>query len=99
DTFASLLLAAHGDEGLVYLGRVGTGFDQHQLQSLRKTLDRMSRKTPPVEVPSEDRHDASWVTPSLVGEVTFGGITAAGRLRHSVWRVLREDIDPDDVGV
>ncbi|MGO1960925.1 MAG: ATP-dependent DNA ligase [Yaniella sp.] len=99
DTFASLLLAAHGDEGLVYLGRVGTGFDQHQLQSLRKTLDRMSRKTPPVEVPSEDRHDASWVTPSLVGEVTFGGITEAGRLRHPVWRGLREDIDPDDVGV
>ncbi|MDN6152153.1 MAG: non-homologous end-joining DNA ligase, partial [Yaniella sp.] len=99
DTFASLLLAAHGDEGLVYLGRVGTGFDQEQLQMLRKKLDQLSRKTPPVEIPAPDRRDASWVTPSLVGEVTLGGITEAGRLRHPVWRGLREDIDPDDVGV
>ncbi|WP_022869906.1 ATP-dependent DNA ligase [Yaniella halotolerans] len=99
DTFGSLLLAAHGDDGLVYLGRVGTGFNQQQLQSLRSKLDGLSRKTPPVEVPSEDRHDAHWVTPSLVGEVTFGGITEAGRLRHPVWRGLRQDIDPDDVSV
>lgn len=97
DTFASLLLAAHGDDGLMYLGRVGTGFDQNQLQSLRKKLDRLSRKTPPMEVPTEDRRDANWVTPSLVGEVAFGGITEAGRLRHPVWRGLREDVDSDDV--
>src|SRR5699024_7774079 len=28
-TFASLLLAAHDGDELVYLGRVGTGFDEH----------------------------------------------------------------------
>lgn len=98
-TFASLLLGAHGDDGLVYLGRVGTGFDQQQLHTLRTQLDRLARKTPPAEVPAEDRHDATWVTPSLVGDVTFGGITEAGRLRHPVWRGLRDDIDPDDVSV
>src|SRR5699024_8456333 len=46
DTFGSLLLAAHGDNGLVYLGRVGTGFNHQQLQSLRSKLDQLSRKTP-----------------------------------------------------
>src|SRR5699024_5472524 len=30
-TFASLLLAAHDGHELVYLGRVGTGFDEHAL--------------------------------------------------------------------
>lgn len=99
DTFGSLLLAAHGDDDLVYLGRVGTGFNQQQLQSLRNKLDQRSRKTPPVEVPADQRRDANWVTPSLVGEVTFGGITEAGRLRHPVWRGLRDDIDPEDVTV
>src|SRR5699024_3798322 len=34
DTFGSLLLAAHGDNGLVYLGRVGTRFNHQHLQSL-----------------------------------------------------------------
>ncbi|MDN5894854.1 MAG: ATP-dependent DNA ligase, partial [Nocardioides sp.] len=97
ETFASLLLAAHDKDGLVYLGRVGTGFDEHQLQGLRAKLDRLARKTPPVEVPAADSRDAQWVRPSLVGEVRYGGITEAGRLRHPVWRGLRADIDPDDV--
>lgn len=99
DTFGSLLVAAHGDDGLIYMGRVGTGFNQHQLESLRTQLDQLSRKTPPVEVPAAQRRDAHWVTPSLVGEVTFGGITEAGRLRHPVWRGLRDDIDAEDVTV
>src|SRR5699024_6064869 len=45
-TFASLLLAAHDGNELVYLGRVGTGFDEHALTSLRSKLDRLRRKTP-----------------------------------------------------
>src|SRR5699024_7540535 len=99
DTFSSLLLAAHGDNGLVYMGRVGTGFDDHQLPTLRTKLNSISRKTPPVEVPAADRRDANWVRPSLVGEVRFAGITEAGRLRHPVWRGLRADIDPNDVTI
>ncbi|AZL06694.1 MAG: hypothetical protein ACTH44_03775 [Brevibacterium aurantiacum] len=43
EAFASLLVAAHGKDGLVYLGRVGTGFDEHQLRSLRKELERLHR--------------------------------------------------------
>lgn len=97
ETFASLLLAAHDKDGLVYLGRVGTGFDHHQLQALRAKLDRLSRKTPPLDVPAAESRDANWVRPSLVGEVQFGGITKDGRLRHPVWRGLREDIDPEEV--
>ncbi|MDN5657361.1 ATP-dependent DNA ligase [Brevibacterium sandarakinum] len=97
DTFASLLLAAHDEDGLVYLGRVGTGFDEHQLQALRAKLDRLTRKTPPVEVPAAESRDAQWVRAGLVGEVQYGGTTEAGRLRHPVWRGLRADIDPEDV--
>ena len=97
ETFASLLLAAHDKDGLVYLGRVGAGFDEHQLERLRKKLDRLTRKTPPLEVPSAESRDAQWVRPSLVGEVRYGGLTEAGRLRHPVWRGLRGDIDPDEV--
>lgn len=96
-TFASLLLAAHGKDGLVYLGRVGTGFDEHQLQALRSKLDRLARKTAPLEVPAAESRDANWVRPSLVGEVQYGGITGAGRLRHPVWRGLRDDVGPDEV--
>ncbi len=97
DSFASLLVAAHDDDGLHYLGRVGTGFDEAALQSLRSTLDRRSRKTPALTVPAAESRDAHWVRPGLVGEVRFSGLTEAGRLRHPVWRGLRSDIDSEDV--
>ncbi len=99
NTLGSLLVGAHGPDGLVYMGRVGTGFDHYQLEMLREKLDRITRKTPPAEVPADQRRDAHWVTPELVGDVEYGGITEAGRLRHPVWRGLREDIDPEDVTV
>ncbi|WP_209323656.1 ATP-dependent DNA ligase [Brevibacterium renqingii] len=98
-SFASLLLAAHDDDGLVYMGRVGTGFDDEALRSLRSQLDRLSRKTAPLKVPSAEARDAHWVRPSLVGEVRSSGLTEAGRLRHPVWRGLRSDIDAEDVRV
>ncbi|MDN6373954.1 MAG: ATP-dependent DNA ligase, partial [Brevibacterium aurantiacum] len=97
EAFASLLLAAYDKGELVYLGRVGTGFDEHQLRKLRAKLDQLTRKTPPLDVPSAESRDAQWVRPSLVSEVQYGGITEAGRLRHPVWRGLRADIDPKEV--
>jgi bifunctional non-homologous end joining protein LigD len=96
-TFASLLLAAHDGNELVYLGRVGTGFDEHALTSLRSKLDRLRRKTPPLQVPAAESRDAQWVRPTLVGEVRYSGETEAGRLRHPVWKGLRDDIDADKV--
>jgi bifunctional non-homologous end joining protein LigD len=99
DSFASLLVAAHDDDGLHYLGRVGTGFDEEALRSLRSGLDRRSRKTPALTVPTAESRDAHWVRPDLVGEIRFSGLTEAGRLRHPVWRGLCSDIDSEDVRV
>lgn len=97
-TFGSLLLAVPAEDGLRYAGRVGTGFDEDALETLRATLERIRRKTPPVpDVPDSDRLDASWVTPKLVGEVRHAGRTDKGRLRHPVWRGLRPDKSPPDV--
>jgi bifunctional non-homologous end joining protein LigD len=98
-SFASLLVAAHDHNGLHYLGRVGTGFDEEALRSLRSSLDRRARKTPALTVPAAESRDAHWVRPDLVGEVRFSGLTEAGRLRHPVWRGLRSDIDAEDVSI
>jgi bifunctional non-homologous end joining protein LigD len=61
-------------------------------------LKPLARKTSPlIDVPRADARDAHWVTPSLVGEVTYGELTEPGRLRHPVWRGLRTDKSPADV--
>jgi bifunctional non-homologous end joining protein LigD len=94
----SLLMGIPTEAGLHYVGRVGSGFNDRQLDDIEARLDKLSRKTSPfIDVPREDARDAHWVTPALVGEVTYGELTEPGRLRHPVWRGLRPDKAPKDV--
>jgi bifunctional non-homologous end joining protein LigD len=94
----SLLMGIPTEAGLRYVGRVGSGFNDRQLDDIQAMLERLSRKTSPfVDVPREDARDAHWVKPSLVGEVSYGELTEPGRLRHPVWRGLRPDKSPNEV--
>ncbi|MCW4384750.1 ATP-dependent DNA ligase [Salinibacterium sp. SYSU T00001] len=97
----SLLLGVPDSEGhLRYIGRVGTGFSEKQLDDLRTRLRRRERVTSPLDdVPAADARDATWVTPALVGEVEFTEWTRTGRLRHPSWRGLRPDKEVADVKV
>ncbi|MDR7085436.1 bifunctional non-homologous end joining protein LigD [Aeromicrobium panaciterrae] len=97
-TIGSLLLGIPGDDGLQYVGKVGTGFTQRTLEALLKSLTPLERKTSPfVEVPRDVERDARWVTPKIVGEVQFGEWTHSGNLRHPSWRGVRTDKNPADV--
>ncbi|MDQ1750394.1 MAG: bifunctional non-ous end joining protein LigD [Pseudonocardiales bacterium] len=98
-TIGSLLLGIPEDRGLVYVGNVGTGFTDAMLDTLLAKLMPLSRKSSPFadELSRADSRDAKWVTPKLVGEVSFTEWTADGRLRHPSWRGLRPDKSPDEV--
>ncbi len=94
----ALLVAVPEDEGLHYVGRVGSGFNDKQLDEIENLLRPLARRTSPADdVPREDARDAHWVTPKLVGEVQYGELTGPGRLRHPVWKGLRTDKSPDEV--
>lgn len=98
DTFGSLLMGIPGEDGLHYVGRVGSGFDESALTHLQHLLNERARRTTPlVDVPREEARDAHWVRPDLVGEVTYGELTGPGRMRHPVWRGLRPDSGADQV--
>ena len=93
--FASLLLGLNGPDGLIYAGKVGTGFDTATMLDLRERLGKIERKAPTVKVPKNlgraaVRH-AHWVAPELVAEVAFAETTPDGVLRHSSFLGLRED--------
>lgn len=94
----SLLLAVHDGDRLSYVGKVGTGFSARTLADLQRRLERLSRKTPPLDdVPRAEAKQACWVTPKLVGEVAYAEWTQDGRLRHSSWRGLRPDKSVEEV--
>ena len=96
----SLLMGIPDGSRLRYVGRVGSGFSTRELTELRQQLDALPRKTSPFEeVPAADASDAHWVSPRLVGEVTYGEWTGSGKLRHPVWRGWRLDKEPEDVVV
>lgn len=97
-SLGSLLVAIPCEDGLQYVGRVGSGFNDSQLTEMDALLGSLARSdNPMVGVPREDARDAHWVEPELVGEVTYSELTGPGRLRHPVWRGLRPDKTPDDV--
>ncbi|MDQ1579470.1 MAG: bifunctional non-ous end joining protein LigD [Microbacteriaceae bacterium] len=98
DTVGSLLLGIPDGDRYRYVGRVGTGFTDRELEGLRSILDGHKRTTPSLtEVPAADARDAHWVTPRLVAEVEFAEWTSTQRLRHPSWRGWRPDKSPAEV--
>jgi len=89
--FKSLLLGVNGPDGVVYSGKVGTGFDMALIEDLRAKLDRLAVDKPPARVPRAAARGAHWVRPELVAEVAFTEVTPEGALRHPSFIGLRED--------
>jgi bifunctional non-homologous end joining protein LigD len=85
----SLLLAARKGNDWIYVGSVGTGFNERSAEYLRKTLDRIKRKTPPVEYGGR-RKNLVWVQPTLIAEIEYRAWTHDGKLRHASYKGLRE---------
>ena len=95
--FGGLHLAQYVGDGLVYQGRVGSGFSHALLESLRARLEKLRVDEPPVEAPSKyDRVDR-WVRPEIVCEVRFSSRTIDGVLRFPVFIRLREDKTAEDM--
>ncbi|HYF01205.1 MAG TPA: ATP-dependent DNA ligase, partial [Planctomycetota bacterium] len=94
--FGSLLLAVQGPEGLVYAGRVGTGFDDAMLRRLHRELESLPRPIAPVKNAPRSRR-FHWVEPRRVAQVSFSNWTRDNLLRHPVFLGLREDKHPSEI--
>jgi len=75
---------------LRYAGRVGTGFNEDDLERLGKKLAANPRSSSPFSGPQPPR-GANFVEPELVVEVEFRQWTHDRILRHSSYKGLRED--------
>ncbi len=92
----ALVVGYHEDGELKYAGRVGTGFDEAELNRLGGILAEHARADSPFagrQPPRETR----FVDPVLVASVNYGEWTQARTLRHPVYMGLRDDVAPEDV--
>jgi bifunctional non-homologous end joining protein LigD len=91
----ALLMGYHEEEGrqaLRYAGRVGTGFDEPELERLAAKLARRKRRSSPFGKQGEQPpREARFVKPELVAEIEFSHWTSQGIMRHPVYRGLRND--------
>jgi bifunctional non-homologous end joining protein LigD len=101
-SFGSLVLATNGQDGLEWVGNVGTGFDDAEQERILKRLRPLGRKTPPFskppKMPRVRKGDVVWVEPRVVAQVSFAERTHDNRLRAPVYLGLREDKDASEVG-
>ncbi|MFT4296404.1 MAG: ATP-dependent DNA ligase [Micropruina sp.] len=97
-TIGALLMAVPDGDRLSYVGRVGSGFTDKDLTDTKLVLSEIETPTTPVDdVPAIERRTAHWVEPVLVGEVSYGVWTRAGRLRMPVWRGWRPEKTAEDI--
>lgn len=95
----ALLMGIPDEDGLRYVGRVGTGFTEKELASLKARLEPLHRDESPFSaaLSAVEAKDVQFVEPVLVGEVRYGDRTPGGILKHSSWRGLRTDKSVGDV--
>jgi bifunctional non-homologous end joining protein LigD len=100
-TLGSLVLGTYEGDQLVYVGNVGTGFNDQEIDRLLEKLKPLGRKTPPFEnvpkMPRVRKGDVIWVEPNLVAEIEFVEWTHDGHLRAPSYKGLREDKDAAEV--
>jgi bifunctional non-homologous end joining protein LigD len=108
--FGALLVGYQSPTGLLFAGRVGTGFSEKVLADLYGGLQKIKLATCPfVNLPEKKRGRWSqgltptvmkrchWVEPLLVVQVKFTEWTSDDQLRQPVFLGIRTDKDPGDV--
>lgn len=90
-TFGALLLGLWTDEGLRWIGAVGTGFSDPDLSKIRSALDDMRLDRSPFIPSGEMPRNVAWVFPQLVAMVEYKEWTSVGRLRAPVFKGFTDD--------
>jgi bifunctional non-homologous end joining protein LigD len=94
--FGALHLGLYDGGQLVYVSKVGTGFDDAGLDRLMDRLRPLTRPTSPFDAGTPSGRGHHWVEPRLVCEVRFTDWTDEGGLRHPTFLGLRDDKRPED---
>jgi len=94
----SLLAGLYDNDRLRFVGKVGTGFDDADLEHLAQQLAPLRIDVPafadPTNLPPEVRRAGHWIQPRLVCRVEFNDVTEDIRLRGASYQGLVPDVPP-----
>jgi bifunctional non-homologous end joining protein LigD len=108
--FGSLLVGYNSPNGLVFAGRVGTGFSERILANLYGKLQKLKQASCPfINLPEKSKgrwgfgitpavmQRCQWVKPALIAQIKFTEWTNEDQLRQPVFLGLRTDKEAKDV--
>ena len=94
----ALLLGVHDADGsLRYVGRVGSGLGEAEIDRLAALLEPLRRPDSPFASGERPPRGAVFSEPVLTAEVQFTQWTQGASLRHPVYKGLRADKAPEQV--
>ena len=97
DRIGALLLGVMEGTELRYVGRVGTGFTQDELDMLASKLGPCERDDSPFTGGPKPPKGSVFVHPHYLAEVEFTEWTPDGVVRHPSYKGLRDDKPPVEV--
>jgi bifunctional non-homologous end joining protein LigD len=108
--FGALLVGIYEGKKLIFVGKVGTGFNEALLRTLHSRFEEIRQESCPFANLPEERgarygqsitasemKNCRWVEPNLVCEVRFSEWTRDQKLRQPVFLGIREDKVAKDV--
>ncbi|HEV7162595.1 MAG TPA: DNA ligase D [Solirubrobacteraceae bacterium] len=91
-SIGALLLGVYETDGeLRFVGRVGSGFSDAELERLSGLLAPLGRSSSPFSAGPKPPRGARFCEPKLVVEVEFAQWTSSGSLRAPTYKGLRDD--------
>jgi bifunctional non-homologous end joining protein LigD len=88
--FDGLYVGRRKGNELIYAGKVDHGFDNDIAKDLRARLKPLVRNAQPYS--KRIAHHGIWVEPTLLAEIEYRAKSAEGKVRHPVFKGLREDL-------
>ena len=89
--FGALQIAVESDKGLVYRGKVGTGFSAQFMAEILEELKKQTVVERPVDEKPLDDAETTWIEPRLVAEVQYASITKNGTFREPVFLRMKNE--------
>lgn len=84
---------------MVYVGKVGTGFDERTSKAILAELQKVKRGERPIKEKPIDDAVTVWIEPELVCEVQYASRVSTGNLLEPVFVRLRPDKIPQECAV